>query len=217
MVSRFQFARPAVVLSFLLQMIFTPPVEAESLAISPLVILVSSSARKDSASACFDCENAFLASFAIRSCFTGLFLGDPSGTVFSAKDLGLGNRVFWGEYSSFQSLTTSCCQKPSILGRCGVDGIRGNCFLGDCNRLGCKVGLPGGVTNRASLENFLGLFSEGELDWMLTATKENGVDDLLAQSKWIINVRRHQIGVGCCLRCFGMFRRSSLAAPLRSD
>src|SRR6187402_2025533 len=76
MVSRFQFARPAVVFSFLLQIIFTPPVEAANLEISPLVILASSSERKDSARECLDCEKAFLASRATRSGLTGLFLGD---------------------------------------------------------------------------------------------------------------------------------------------
>jgi len=44
--------------------------------------------------------------------------------------------------------------------------MRGNCFLGDCSRLGLRFGLPGGVTKRGSLDTFFGLFSDGELDYM---------------------------------------------------
>lgn len=74
MVSRFQFARPAVVFSFLDQIIWTPLVEAASSDIFPPVILVSSSARKDSAKTRFFSEKAFLASRTARSCFIGDFL-----------------------------------------------------------------------------------------------------------------------------------------------
>lgn len=123
-VSRFQFARPAVVLSFLDQMIFMPPVEAASKETWLFVMVASSSARKEVARACFFSEKAFFASFTKRPCLTRLFLvGEkrrtPSETSLSSSgsnfDLGFG--VFLGEYSSFQSLMTSCSQKLSMLGR----------------------------------------------------------------------------------------------------
>src|ERR1700710_899478 len=144
-VSRFQFARPAVVESFLLQIIFTPPVEAERLEISPLVIVESSSWRKDSASSCLRCVKAFLASFARRSCFVGLFFGDSESEVFLVNR-GFGGcfGVFRGENSSFQSFITSWDQKLSILGRWGVKGIRW-IFLGEARPFGLGSGLPGGV------------------------------------------------------------------------
>ena len=120
-VSRFQFARPAVVFSFLLQISFTPPVEAASLEIWPVVITVSSSIRKLSANRCLRSANSFFAFLAIRSCFTGLFFGEkrsPSEIVlfFENEDFGGGLGVLRGEYSSFQSLTTSWLQKSSTAG-----------------------------------------------------------------------------------------------------
>lgn len=63
-VSRFQFARPAVVFSFLDHRILTPPVEAERAEIWPLVILVSSSTRNEAANSCFRASKAFLAALA---------------------------------------------------------------------------------------------------------------------------------------------------------
>lgn len=105
-VSQRQFARPAVVLSFLDQIIWTPPVEAESSAIRPEVILVSSSVRKLEAISCFVVEKAFLASFVMREGFMGLgFWGEKRRRP--SEGLGIGWRVFIGEYWSFQSLTTS--------------------------------------------------------------------------------------------------------------
>lgn len=67
MVSHFQFARPAVVLSLLDQMIFTPPVDAERRAMLPEVIVLSSSARKAAARSCLFASNAFLAAVAARA------------------------------------------------------------------------------------------------------------------------------------------------------
>lgn len=71
MVSRRQFARPAVVVSFLDQIIWTPPVEAESWAIWPDVILESISARKSDAMVCLAVENAFLKSLSRRAGLAG--------------------------------------------------------------------------------------------------------------------------------------------------
>ena len=105
-VSRFQFARPAVVESFLLQIILTPPVGAEREEILLAVMVVSSSWRKDSASSCLRAVKTFLASLARRSNFVGLFLGEI--VVFVVKsDLSDELGVFLGENSSFQSLITS--------------------------------------------------------------------------------------------------------------
>ena len=144
--------------SFLLQIIFTPPVEAESWEICPSVMVSSNSARKDEARACLCSEKAFLAPLVSRSCLMGNFLGER----VSSDDERWGFGVLRGEYSSFHSLMMSCCQNWSMLGRCGVRGIRCG-FLGDAKPRGFGSGLLGGVANRVSLETFLGLFSDGEL------------------------------------------------------
>lgn len=87
MVSLFQFARPAVVFSFLDQIILTPPVEADRAEILPDVMVLSSSVRKVDATLCFRREKAFLASLATRSsCLVGLFLGEPRRVL--SEDLG---------------------------------------------------------------------------------------------------------------------------------
>lgn len=170
MVSRFQFARPAVVFNFLLQMIFTPPVEAASLATWLLVMTVSSSMRNVSAKRCLRSANAFLASFIIRFCFTGLFFGEKRASsdivlLLEKRDVGGGLGALRGEYSSFQSLTTSWLQKSSTDGPWGVEGMRW-IFLGDCKPLGLSSGLPGGVVKRSSLETFLAFFPGGVLQFI---------------------------------------------------
>lgn len=110
MVSRFQFARPAVVFSFLDQIILTPPVEAERADTLPDVMVLSSSVRKVDARSCLRSLKAFFASLeAFSSFLVGLFLGEPR-SIFSGDDGG-----FRGEYSSFHSLMTSCSQKASML------------------------------------------------------------------------------------------------------
>lgn len=53
MVSHFQFARPAVVLSLRDQRIWTPPVEAVRRAMAEEVMVVSKAVRKEAARACF--------------------------------------------------------------------------------------------------------------------------------------------------------------------
>lgn len=102
MVSRFQFARPAVVMSFLDQMIWTPPVEAESSAMRPDVILVSSSRRKSEAMVCLEIEKAFLESLSMRGALNegGFLKRDLPPEVEGGWSLGLemGWRVFMGEY-----------------------------------------------------------------------------------------------------------------------
>lgn len=130
-ISRFQFALPAVEFSFLLQIIFTPPVASASFWISPPVTLSSSSLKKDSASATFRSSNsffffasAFLASAAAARAFVGLlafvglappFFGEVfkgvSSSSSSPRSVSIRRRngvcSFLGEYWSFQSLITS--------------------------------------------------------------------------------------------------------------
>ncbi len=60
-VSRFQFARPAVVWSLLVHLILIPPVAAVSSANRPLVIVSSSSRRNASAVSCLRSSNSFFA------------------------------------------------------------------------------------------------------------------------------------------------------------
>ena len=162
MISRLQCALPAVVLSFLLQIILAPPVVAAISAILPFVILVSSSMRKDSARECLIWENDFLDSLVRRSGFMGPFRGEkrrvPSSVVVG---ISFEAGVFRGEYSSFQSLTTSWDQNSSLLWRWGEVGIRGS-LEGDARVWGLSLGLLGGVVKRVSSET-LRLFSEGEL------------------------------------------------------
>lgn len=164
-VSRFQFARPAVVFSFLDQIIWMPPVEEARREIWPEVILLSSSVRKEVARVCFFSENAFLASFARRPGFVGLFFAGEKRRASlggSSCGFGLGWSFLGGEYSSFQSFTTSWLQKLSMLGRWGEMGIRGT-FFGDNKVFGFSSGLPGGVVKCVVFDTFLGLFSDGEL------------------------------------------------------
>ncbi len=119
-VSRFQFALPAVVFSFFDQMILIPPVEAARVETWLFVTAVSSSLRNESARVCFISEKAFLASFAaLSSCLVGLFLGEKRMPEVESEGRSLGRAagVLRGEYSSFHSLITSCCQKASMLGR----------------------------------------------------------------------------------------------------
>lgn len=145
-VSRRQFARPAVELRVLLQMRRTPPVVALRFWIWPTVMVWSSSARKDSARACLRAEKAF---FACASCeawvrFVGLwvdFLGEEVGDVGSLegswrKGFFLGDlMVFWGECLSFQALTSLGLQKPSRLClEIGGVGILVLVFEGDTRR-----------------------------------------------------------------------------------
>ena len=152
--SLFQFARPAVELSFLLQMIRMPPVAAASEATSPFATVRSSSVRKLVAKLCFSLSNSLLRStaslFFLAGLLTGLLRGEPEGETLSSSSsstekrrLGLG--VFRGEYWSFQSLMISWLQKASRLGRCGEGGTRIFGFVGDFN-LGFE-GLEGGVTS----------------------------------------------------------------------
>lgn len=129
----------------------------------PDVILESSSARKSDAMVCLAVEKAFLKSLSRRGGFAGpgFFERAVPPELDGGWSLGLeiGWRVFIGEYWSFQSLTRSCDQKLSMLGRCGVDGMRGN-FLGDASPRGLSSGLLGGVESLTALDTFLG---DGEL------------------------------------------------------
>lgn len=166
-VSRFQFARPAVVSSLLDHSIFTPPVVAARVPIWLFVIFESNSARKAEARACLLSSNNFFVSLAaLDSCFVGLaiLLGEVSRwekLESGGWSFGFVKSSFRGEYSSFQSLITSACQKLSILGRCGVFGIV-ICevfLLGETRPKGPRSleGLPGGVVSRVSLGSLKGL------------------------------------------------------------
>ena len=125
MASLFQFARPAVELSFLLQIIWMPPVEAASDDTWLFAIVSSSSLRKDTARSCFFSLKAFFCSIASLSFFAGvlkgLFRGELLGEISfsfssSSEKRRLDRGVFFGEYWSFQSLMTSWLQKASMLG-----------------------------------------------------------------------------------------------------
>ena len=109
--SRFHFARPAVEFSFLFHSILTPPVLAESRAISPFVILLSSSARKLAANSCFSFSNFFFASIAARS----LPLLAPLDRLFAG--LFLGDRAEGDSYpSSSESLSLNSCSAFDLTG-----------------------------------------------------------------------------------------------------
>ena len=126
MASRFQFARPAVDCSLLLQVMWIPPVDAARAATWPLPIVASSSSRKADARACFSVSNSLLRSRATLSFFEGDLVGllrveadgdggDSSSSCRANRRFVLGG--FLGEYWSFQSLMTAALQKASMLGR----------------------------------------------------------------------------------------------------
>ena len=145
-ISRFQFARPAVELSLFDQIILTPPVGAVNLAILPDAILSSSSRRKSSATVRFEASKSFLRCTSALSFlygdFRGLLVGDFRGEVDREKSdssdsqtgKGKDKPVFGGlrgEWTSCQLLTISELQNASMLGLCGVGGILGLVFVGD--------------------------------------------------------------------------------------
>ena len=176
-VSRLQFARPAVVLSFLLHIIFTPPVDSAISEILPSVTLLSSSFRKDSARSCLICENAFLASLVRRWGLIGSFRGEKR-SVLSSKGLRVGLGVLRGECSSFQSLIISWDQNASELWRWGEVGICGS-LVGEGRARGLSLGLVGGVVKRIPFET-LRLFSEGELTELVCELR--GFEDKLTSA-----------------------------------
>jgi hypothetical protein len=155
--SLLQFARPAVELSFLLQMILTPPPDDASSETSPFVIVLSSSFKNASAVTCLLASNAFFASMTFVSFFLGLraFFGDAEGDGRSSSDSassgGVIKRflrgdmtVFRGEYWSFHLLITSCDQNASRSGlRGGVGICSGLPFEGEMSLT--LRGLEGGV------------------------------------------------------------------------
>lgn len=68
-------------------------------------------------------------------------------------------RIFLGEYSSFHALTISWLQNASMLGRCGVGGIR--VFKDLLGEVSLDFdGLSGGVVGRLVVES--GGFFRGE-------------------------------------------------------
>ena len=161
MVSRFQFARPAVEFSLFDQIILTPPVGAVNLAMLPDAVLSSSSLRKSSATVCFEALKSFLrctsALSFLYSDFRGLFVGDFRGEVDGEKSdssesqtgKGKDRPVFdglRGEWTSCQLLIIAELQNASILGLCGVGGILFFVFVGDLSL--DFEGLVGGVTGR---------------------------------------------------------------------
>ena len=161
-VSRRQFARPAVELRVLLQISWTPPVEALREAICPEVIFWSSSVRKASARACLRAAKSFAAWRSARVRLVGLevwdFLGEDVGDVLS--DLASGRKGFFlgdlivlrGECLSFQSFTWLGLQKPSRLCRRGGVGILVFGFEGDTRR--DFVGeAGGGVVGRSGVSS----------------------------------------------------------------
>ena len=130
-----------------------PPVASASRPTSPPVMAESTSARNELAISCFELSKALRLASAILSFFAGLLDGllvGEGGVAISESLSSKINRffravmgVFRGEYSSFQSLMTSWLQNASMLGRCGVGGMR-NFLGGDCNL--DFEGLDGGVT-----------------------------------------------------------------------
>ena len=172
-VSRRQFARPAVELRVLLQISWTPPVEALRSAIWPDVMAESSSRRKEAARACLRVAKVFF--WAWRSeRLVGLllllwgFLGeDDVGDVLS--DFGSGMKGFFlgdlmvlrGECLSFQSFTWLGLQKASRLWRRGGVGILGFGFEGDTRRDFVGGGGGGGVLGRSGLSSLELVTSRG--------------------------------------------------------
>ena len=139
--------------SFFDQMSLMPPVDSARWDTWPLVMVLSTSARKEAAMSCFCALNALRRAIAALSGFVGILVGLFRGELHGVASPSLSSSemerfprfvagVLRGEYWSFQPLITSWLQKASILGRWGVGGIR--IFLdGDCNR--DLNGLAGGV------------------------------------------------------------------------
>lgn len=119
-VSRFQFARPAVDWSFLLQISLMPPADSAIEAIRPAVTFWSRSWRKEDARVCFVVSKALRRDLsALEGLLGGDLRGEIDGETEVSSDRGKslrGEDSFLGEYWSFQSLTTSALQKASILG-----------------------------------------------------------------------------------------------------
>jgi hypothetical protein len=162
-VSRFQFARPAVVVRVFDQISCTPPVLAASDEIWPFVMVESSSARKPEANASFDDSNV------LRSAISDFvrFVGDNGGVVEEYCDFLPGDlSVFCGEYVSFQVLTASAVQKASRLGLRGGVGIRSFFLEGDWRR-DFDGDCGGGVVVRGGVDILTGLkIRGGEYDRM---------------------------------------------------
>ena len=105
-ISRFQLARPAVELSFLLQTIRTPPVDAARVESPPFVTILSSSSRKAVARVCFLESNNFFSSIAFLSLFAGLLMrpfftcsdGERPSSSLKEGTKGFRLTVFCGEY-----------------------------------------------------------------------------------------------------------------------
>ena len=163
-VSRRQFARPAVELRVLLQISWTPPVEALRAAIWPEVMAESSSRRKAEARACLRVAKSFLVWRSERERLVGLllwgFLGEDVGDVLSDLLASSGRKGFFlgdlmvlrGECLSFQSFTWLGLQKASRLCLRGGVGILVFGFEGDTRR--AFVGdAGGGVVGRSGVSS----------------------------------------------------------------
>ena len=141
-------------LRVLLQISFTPPVEAERVAIWLEVMRVSSSIRKVVAKACLEVAKSFLTWSSALVRLVGLwdFLGEVVGVDSLSscrKRFFFGDlMVFCGEYWSFQSLTVSTFQKASRLCLRGGVGIFVLFFEGDTS-LDFDGDAGGGVTARS--------------------------------------------------------------------
>lgn len=154
-VSRRQLARPAVELRVLLHISLTPPVEALREEIWPVVMVSSSSARKDSARACLREAKAFFACTSACVRFAGLdFFGDDVGDVLSEagrKGFFLGDAMaLRGECLSFHSLTSFGLQNASKLCLAGGVGILVLGFDGDTSR-DFEGEAGGGVVGRSGV------------------------------------------------------------------
>lgn len=92
MASRRQLARPAVEESFFDQIIWMPPVEDESWATWSLVMVWSTSVRKEVARSCFLSLKAFRCAIAVMSFFAGLLVGLLGGEVDGETSPSLSSR-----------------------------------------------------------------------------------------------------------------------------
>lgn len=101
--SRFQFARPAVEFSFLLQMIWMPPADSAMAVTRPSATLVSSSWRKAVANWCFWSSKALRRAMAALSLLLGLFNGLLSG-------------LFLGDAEGERSVPSSSRTEKSLRG-----------------------------------------------------------------------------------------------------